>query len=173
MSINKSKLDQIELEFKSGLVTKAISRLEGLSHNNPNEILYREKLAEIYFSVNWLEKAGENWYLTSRTHFKIKSIELFEKQNGSSATQILTVLKFRGDVEKLPKDLKTIYRNLESESLKINGYVPTYSLGKKQPHYKATESTNDKLFTIGCISVIALIIIFTIIGFIAFLKWII
>jgi hypothetical protein len=172
MSINQKKLNQISQEIQAGKISKAISRLEGLIRFNPNEQIYREKLGEIYYSVKWLERAGKYWFLTEREFRKEKAIKIFENQHGNSATQILTALKFRGDVDKLPQEVRSIYRRLEQESLSVNRYIPKYSTNEKRPRLEYSETMIDKLWSFGCLLVFVIIIGLAIIGTIDVFRWI-
>ncbi|MEM1357015.1 MAG: DUF6584 family protein [Bacteroidota bacterium] len=172
MAVNPDKIEQIDREIEAGLISKARSRLEGLLGNDPNETLYREKLGELYYSINWLEKAGEYWFLTKRSPRKSIPIKAFSDNNGNSATRILTVLKFKGDVDKLPEDVMEISRALESESATSNGYVPRYYSSRNGPKHNRPKSKLDGLFMVGCIFMAVAIAASAIVGLITIVKWV-
>lgn len=172
MAVNTNKIEQINREFEAGLISKAISRLEGLLGNDQNETIYREKLGKIYHSVNWLEKAGEYWFLTKRSPEKADAIKAFVDGNGNSATRILTVLKFRGDVDKLPEAVRAIYSALESESAASNGYIPKYSSDQRKPKYDHVQSNTDRFFTAGCIFIGIATAVSAVIGLITIVSWV-
>ena len=84
------KLERIDTELKNGFKSKAIDRLRNLIQQNPNEIQFRDKLAETYYESEFLDVAEKYWILTEPTQKRIKiCVEIYEKSVNYNSLEIL------------------------------------------------------------------------------------
>jgi hypothetical protein len=105
--------------------------------------------------------AGRYWYFEeNKTPEMVKACIEFEKTMGNDPNRIAIALKYKGDteiLEKLELDLE-----INSTQNKVNENL------LEEPE----DSLEDKLVTFGCLSILILIIIFSLIGVYTFFNWI-
>ena len=172
----KDKLEKIDSEIENGLKYKATDRLRNLIQENPNKIELWNKLAEIYYESGFLDSAGKYWILTKPTDERIKKcVEIYEKSVNYSGYQILQELVFRGDKSKLSDYAQKKLTELEIDSKKQVDYVPKFNPKtnkQKNKNSDYNETIKDKLGKLLFFTILALIGIFIIVGFITIVKWI-
>lgn len=172
MAIDEKKVKQINKELSAGLTSKAIARLQGMIFANPDELAYRNMLGEIYYSVHWLEKAGQYWYLGPRDdERKTVAVSAFENHHGNSAFQSLSTLKFWGDVASLTKEVQAIYRNLEERSLVENGAVPKFDKKGRKADEEHQAGLTDRLIGAGCLAITIAVLLLSLLGLITLVRW--
>ncbi len=104
--------------------------------------------------------AGRYWYLEkNKTPEMVDTCIQFEKSMGNDPIGIARVLKFKGDSE-------IIKRLLNETGSPIQNKV------KEKLTEEPDETLGDKLFPIGCITILILIIFFTLIGIYTLFSWI-
>ncbi|MCL6572901.1 MAG: DNA helicase [Bacillus sp. (in: Bacteria)] len=154
-------LEKIEDDIKKNDLGKARDRLHGLISTYPNELELRKKLGDIYFELKYPSMAGRYWYLEeNKTPEMVKACNEFEKFMGNDPYRIARTLKYKGDIEILKR------LELHGEFTSIKNKV------KEKLIQESEDSLQDKLFTIGCLSIFILLITFEVIGVYAFFKWI-
>ncbi|OIK14582.1 DNA helicase [Bacillus sp. MUM 116] len=154
-------LKKIEEDINKNDLGKARDRLHGLISTYPNELELRKKLGDIYFELKYPSMAGRYWYLEeNKTPEMVKACKEFEKSMGNDPNRIARTLKYRGDIEILKR------LELDREISPIKNKV------KEKLLQESEDSLQDKLVTIGCISILILIIMFVVIGVYAFFNWI-
>lgn len=172
----KEKLDKIDSEIENGLKFKATDRLRNLIQENPNEIELWNKLAELYYESGFLDSAGKYWILTEPTDDRIKKcVEIYEKSVNNSGYQILQELVFRGDKSKLSDYAQKKLTELESDSKEKANYIPKFNPKtnkQKKNDYDHKQTFKEKLGGFIFFSVLALIVILIIIGFVTAIQWI-
>lgn len=172
----KEKLEKIDSEVENGLKFKASDRLRNLIQENPNETQLWNKLAELYYESGFLDSAGKYWILTEPTDERIiKCVEIYEKSVNYSGYQILQEITFRGDKLKLSEFAQNKLTKLETDSKKKADYVPKFSPKtnkRKKKNSEYEETFKDKLGKLAFFSILALIGIFIIVGFVTVIKWI-
>ena len=175
MSLKKILL-KVDSEFENGLRYKATDRLRNLIQENPNNIELRNKLAEFYYESGFLDSAGKYWILTEPTDDRIRiCVEIYEKSVNYSGNRILTELVFRGEKSKLPKYAQQKLIELELDSKKKVNHIPKFypkSNTQKSNKTEQKQTLKEKLFGFIFFSVLALIFILLVIGFITVIKWI-
>lgn len=172
----QEKLNKIDLEFENGLRFKATNRLRNLIQENPNEIELWNRLAEYYYKSGFFDSAGKYWILTEPTEARIKMcVDIYEKSVNHSGYQILQEIVFRGDKYKLPHYAQEKLAELESDSRKKMNYIPKFNPKlniQKNNKSAQTQSLKGKLVGVIFFSILAIIVIIIIIGFITVIKWI-
>ena len=172
----KEKLNKIDLEIENGLRFKATDRLRNLIQENPNEIELWNKLAELYYESGFLDSAGKYWILTEPTEDRIKNcVEIYEKSVNYSGYQILQEIVFRGDKSKLTEYAQQKISELESDSKGKVNYVPKFSPKlniQKKNNSEHKQTLKEKLDGLIFFSVLAIIGILIIVGFVTVTKWI-
>lgn len=154
-------LKKIEKDILNNDLGKARDRLHGLISTYPNELELRKKLGEIYFELKYPSMAGRYWYLEeNKTPEMVKACIEFEKSMGNDPNRIARVLKYKGNIEILKR------LELDQAITSIQNKVREKLIEEPE------DSLEDKLVTFGCLSIIILIIIFTLIGVYTFFNWI-
>ncbi|WP_299834251.1 DUF6584 family protein [uncultured Metabacillus sp.] len=154
-------LKKIEEDILKNDLGKARDRLHGLISTYPNDLELRKKLGEIYFELKHPSMAGRYWYLEeNKTPEMVKACIEFEKSMGNDPIRIARALKYKGNTE--------ILKRLELDQ----AITSTQNKVKEKLMEKPEDSFEDKLVTFGCLSIIILIIIFTLIGVYTFFNWI-
>ncbi|MGM7722155.1 DUF6584 family protein [Metabacillus sp. Hm71] len=156
-------LKKIEEDILKNDLGKARDRLHGLISTYPNELELRKKLGEIYFELKHPSMAGRYWYLEeNKTPEMIKACIVFEKSMGNDPIRIARALKYKGNTE--------ILKRLELDQAITSTQNKVKEILMEEP--EPEDSLEDKLVTFGCLSIIILIIIFTLIGVYTFFNWI-
>lgn len=136
-------IKKIEEDIKKNDLGKARDRLHGLISTYPNELELRRKLGNIYFTLKYPSMAGRYWYLEkNKTPEMIQACIQFEKTMGNDPFLIARALKFKGDNE--------ILKNLELDQV----ISPVQDKVKEKLQEEPDDSLYDKLFVIGCFSII-------------------
>lgn len=153
-------IKKIEEDIKKNDLGKARDRLHGLISTYPNELELRRKLGDIYFTLKYPSMAGRYWYLEkNKTPKMIKACIQFEKTMGNDPFLIARALKFKGDNE--------ILKNLELDQV----ISPVQDKVKEKLQEEPDDSLYDRLFVIGCFSIIILTILFALIGVYSLFNW--
>jgi hypothetical protein len=172
----EEKLKRIDLEIQNGMKYTATDRLRNLIQENPNEVQLWNKLAELYYESGFLDSAGKYWILTEPTEERIKNcVEIYEKSVNYSGNQILQDLVFRGDKSKLSEYAQNKLTELELDSNRKVNFIPKFNPKSNTPKKNKTEqkqTLKEKLGGYIFFSILALIFILLIIGFITVIKWI-
>lgn len=156
-------LKRVEEDIKNNDLGKARDRLHGLISTFPNELELRKKLGDIYFELKYPAMAGRYWYLEKhKTPKMVKACIEFENSLGNDINKIDRVLKFKGDIEIL-KGLE-----LDSACLSLQHKVKE----KLEEESDEPIERKQKLVIFGCLSIIILIIILTLVGVYTVFSWI-
>jgi len=160
--IKQSTLNRIKIDIGDKNYGKARDRLHSLIFSYPNELHLRKQLGDIYYHLDYPEMAGRYWFLEEiKTPEMELACTLFTK-SFKTDNEIRGKLKFKGNISELKSDYAI-------EKLKSIGYIPIVSLSDQ-----VVEKTNNaskgnpllaKLFPVGCVVLIALVVIFAIVGF--------
>ncbi len=104
--------------------------------------------------------AGRYWYLEkNKTPEMVDACIQFEKSMGNDPIRIARVLKFKGDSD--------IIKGLQDQAIS-----PMQNKVKEKLTEEPDETLEDKLFTIGCITILIFIIFFSLIGIYTLFSWI-
>ncbi|MDN4525964.1 DUF6584 family protein [Fictibacillus fluitans] len=156
-------LKKIERDIENNDLGKARDRLHGLLASYPDELEVRTRLGDIYYALRHPSMAGRYWYLEkNKTPEMVEACLLFEKSMGNEPFKIARALKFQGDKETLKK-------------LQLDEYIsPTQKKVKEriEDDLVPENKWEDRLFAIGCTSVIILIISLVVIGIYTVFDWI-
>ncbi|MDQ1143869.1 hypothetical protein QE429_000696 [Bacillus sp. SORGH_AS 510] len=154
-------LIKIEEDIKNNDLGKARDRLHGLISTYPDELELRKRLGDIYFELKYPSMAGRFWYLEeNKTPEMVKACNDFEKSMGNDPNRIVRALKYKGNID--------IIKRLELD----HAITSIQKKVKEKLTEEPEDSLVDKLVSYGCLSIIVLIIIFTLIGVYTFFKWI-
>ncbi len=172
----KEKLEKIDSEIEKGLKYKASDRLRNLIQENPNETQLWNKLAELYYDSGFLDSAGKWWILTEPTDERIKKcVDIYEKSVNFSGYQILQEITFRGDKKKLSEFARKKLAELESDSKKKTKHIPKFlpRINKQKKKNSDTKKPlNGNFVTLIIFLVLAIILVFIIVGFATVIEWI-
>jgi hypothetical protein len=95
-------LSRVEEDVKNGDLGKARDRLHSLIQNHPSDTSLRSRLAGIYWQIRLPVEAGRYWYLEeSRSEEEEMAVDIFKKNCGYRAGEILRRLKLKVDTEQL------------------------------------------------------------------------
>ncbi|WP_144527674.1 DUF6584 family protein [Peribacillus simplex] len=153
-------LKKIEEDIKNNDLGKARDRIHGLIITFPDELELRKKLGDSYFALKYPSMAGRYWYLEkNKTPEMVDACIQFEKSMGNDPIRIARVLKFKGDSD--------IIKGLQDQAIS-----PMQNKVKEKLTEEPDETLEDKLFTIGCITILIFIIFFSLIGIYTLFSWI-
>ncbi len=170
MSIEKT-LNRVQSDIEKGDLGKARDRLHSLIFAYPDEISLRTKLAEIYSILKFPSMAGRYWYLDEIKNKEMETaIEIFEKSCGKDPLKLLFALKFRGNIDKLPRYSKDKLLKIQLECKNKYGAYPVFGLkGIKKWEKSLIKEFKNSFFPF----LILFIFIFLIfVGFLTVIKWI-
>lgn len=154
-------MKNIENDIKKNDLGKARDRLHGLISTYPDQLELRKKLGDIYSVLKYPSMAGRYWYLEkNKTPEMVEACTQFEKSMGNDPNRIARALKFKGDNEII-------------KSLKLDQEIsPVQNKVKEKLIEEPGETLEDKFVTIGCFTILILIIFFTLIGIYTLFSWI-
>ncbi|PUB08158.1 hypothetical protein C8K15_1457 [Paenisporosarcina sp. OV554] len=105
--------------------------------------------------------AGRYWYLEkNKTPEMVEACIQFEESMGNDPIRIARALKFKGD--------NGIINRLQLDQ----EISPLQYKVKEKLTEELDDTLGDKLVTIGCITILILIILFTLIGIYALFSWV-
>ncbi|CAI8992036.1 MULTISPECIES: DUF6584 family protein [Bacillus] len=159
--MKEKTLIKIEKDIENHDLGKARDRLHGLIQAYPEDLSLRKKLGDIYFKLQYPTMAGRYWYLEeNKTPEMLQACQRFEKSMGNSPNEIVRALKFKGDSAIINK-LSLNYTSSNIQHRVISQIV-------QGPE----ETWKDTLVTIGCISILLILIITACIGLYTIFNWI-
>lgn len=89
-------------DIERGDLGKARDRLEGMLAGYPDELSLRDRLGEVYWRLQYPERAGRCWYLIESTHPEMDEAKrAFESRYGNDAWLMLDALDYHGGLESL------------------------------------------------------------------------
>lgn len=98
-------LKKIDKEIADGDLGKARERLHGLITGFPNDLSLRKKLGEIYFKLQYPERAGKFWFLEEdKTEEMQYACSKFKRLHHDDSLSILKALRFRGDINQISSE---------------------------------------------------------------------
>ena len=98
----ESILARVGVDVASGDLGKARDRLHTLVFEHPDDLLLRERLAEVYDSLQQPAQAGRYWYLVEPRDDRMTNARAaYERLVGKDPLLLLAGLKFRGDEDAL------------------------------------------------------------------------
>jgi hypothetical protein len=137
-------LERIEEDLKNGDLGKARDRLHSLIRNHPSDTSLRSRLAGIYWQIKLPVEAGRYWYLEeSRSEEEEMAVDIFKKNCGYRASEILHRLKLKVDTELLDTEFA---RRQVRELVKLSGEdgeVPP-SEGRARENYEKLKELKQR-----------------------------
>ena len=98
----ESILARVGVDVAGGDLGKARDRLHTLVFEHPDDLLLRERLAEVYDSLQQPAQAGRYWYLVEPRDDRMTNARAaYERLVGKDPLLLLAGLKFRGDEDAL------------------------------------------------------------------------
>ncbi|EOP53219.1 hypothetical protein IIW_01755 [Bacillus cereus VD136] len=159
--MKEKTLIKIEKDIENHDLGKARDRLHGLIQAYPEDLSLRKKLGDIYFKLQYPTMAGRYWYLEeNKTPEMLQACQRFEKSMGNSPNEIVRALKFKGD----SAIINTLSLNYTSSTIQ-HRVISQIVQGPE-------ETWKDTLVTIGCISILLILIITACIGLYTIFNWI-
>lgn len=160
MSLQQT-LQRVERDIAAGNLGRARDRLHGLVWQYPDDLSLRERLAEVYWQLQFPAMAGCYWYLHEpSTEARQRAVREFEHACGNDPLHLLTRLKFRGDPERLPPYARDKLERLQRECQRKYGKYPVFRA--RRPIMACPAPTwKQRLVGIACLlGAVALISIF-------------
>ena len=125
----ESILARVGVDVASGDLGKARDRLHTLVFEHPDDLLLRERLAEVYDSLQQPAQAGRYWYLVEPRDDRMTNARAaYERLVGKDPLLLLAGLKFRGDEDALAGFARQTVGALRDQVLAIYGEHPPRSV---------------------------------------------
>lgn len=165
MSLEET-LARVRADIESGNLGKARDRLHGLISNRPSDFLLREDLGEVYWDLGDPAMAGRWWYFAEEPTPQMReAIAAFESRHGGEPGAVLRALK----VHFPPPTPYVTARllDLESRARKAGTFREPR---KRQDARRSSSRVASALLQYGCMTLIALVAVLAIVGFVTVLK---
>ena len=118
----ESILARVGVDVASGDLGKARDRLHTLIFEHPDDLSMRERLAEVYDSLQQPAQAGRYWYLAEPRDGRMANARTaYEQLVGKDPLQLLAGLKFRGDEDVLAGFARQTVGELRDRLLAVYG----------------------------------------------------
>ena len=118
----ESILARVGVDVASGDLGKARDRLHTLIFEHPDDLSMRERLAEVYDSLQQPAQAGRYWYLSEPRDDRMANARTaYERLVGKDPLQLLAGLKFRGDEDVLAGFARQTVGELRDRLLAVYG----------------------------------------------------
>lgn len=144
-------LQRVDEDIATGNLGRARDRLHGLVWQYPNDLSLREKLAEVYWQLQFPAMAGCYWYLEEpTTEARQRAIAEFERACGNDPWHMLTRLKFRGDPEQLRPYARYKLERLQQECQRKYGRYPVFR-ARRATMVRSTLTWKQRLQGIACL----------------------
>ncbi|MDR3023763.1 DUF6584 family protein [Chryseobacterium sp.] len=155
---------RIEQDLKEGRKKKACDRLRNMINQFPNDLSLRKKLGQIYFEAGFLDEAGKFWILSKPENNEMEAaVEIYRKSLSNSGNAILNDIVFRGDKDLLDEHAKKVILELEHDSFRVTGQIPTFKAKAREKGRYSEDKTNF-LGQIGFFLFIGFIILLPVLG---------
>jgi hypothetical protein len=170
-------LERIERDLAARDYGRARNSLHGLISSYPDNLALRHRLGDVYWALQYPERAGRYWYLEEdKSPEMLAACRSFERACGDDPLQILFALKFRGDVQAIQETFagRALLSLHESAKAKYSYYVDFRERGAKK-YYNWPERPPSSLpgwLKIGCLLGLFLIITLIVIGLVTLWGWI-
>lgn len=93
-------LARVAADIERGDLGKARDRLEGMVDGYPASLVVREQLGDVYWRLQYPERAGKHWYLIESTRPEMDEAKrAFESRHRGDPLLILEDLDWRGGLE--------------------------------------------------------------------------
>lgn len=160
MSI-ESTLEKVELDIAAGDLGLARERLHGLIASYPYQLDLRERLAEVYWQLQYPAMAGRYWYLANDDlPHRRQACARFEAVCGQDPLQILQALKFRGSLEEVsdPYARQKLQELQQQVKMRYNQEFEFTRRGR--PNYRTVPGgfRYGRLILAGCLIILVLIL---------------
>ncbi len=150
MSLQQT-LQRVERDIAAGNLGRARDRLHGLVWQYPDDLSLRERLAEVYWQLQFPSMAGCYWYLHEpSTEARQRAVREFEHACGNDPLHLLTRLKFRGDPERLPPYARDKLERLQRECERKYGRYPVFHATSKRWQF-SPPSWRRRVAAAGCV----------------------
>lgn len=101
LSLQKT-LARVERDVEAGDLGKARDRLEGLLRAYPSELLIRQRLGDVYWRLQYPERAGLHWYLIESGGPDMETAKRsFESRYGGDPWLMLDAIGFQGGLDSI------------------------------------------------------------------------
>lgn len=93
---------RVERDIERGDLGKARDRLEGLLAAYPDELQIRARLGEIYWRLQYPERAGRHWYLLPSDNSEMDAAkQVFAARHHDDPARILRAIGYHGGLESM------------------------------------------------------------------------
>jgi hypothetical protein len=118
-------LAKVDEDLRRDNLGTARDRLHSLVRAYPDDLSLRARLAEIYDRMHFPAMAGRYWYFEERRTPNVEAaIRAFERSCNNNPLLMLSALKFRGDVVKMPEHARGRLEALRREVHNMRGFLP-------------------------------------------------
>ena len=168
-------LDRAATDVERGDLGKARDRLQGLLAAYPSELEIRRRLGELYWRLQYPERAGLNWYL-----FESESPEMdaakraFEARHGSDPWLMLYAIGFHGGLD----SIEGTYADATIRDLAKRAHVTPArleaALRKRDPNEPEPPDLEPwwvRLIPAGLLGALGLILLFALVGVVTAIGW--
>ncbi len=111
-------LKHVEADIAEGNLGKARDRLHGLLFHYPDDLSLRKRLGDVYFQLQYPERAGCYWFLEKhKTEEMQRSVDAYVQSKGGDPMLILKGLHIGFDPEKISSNYaREILQDLKSKA---------------------------------------------------------
>ena len=166
-------LDRASLDEARGELGKARDRLEGLLVAYPDEIEVRRRLGDVYWRLQYPERAGRHWYLfeSDRPEMELAK-RAFESRYGGDAWLMLNAIGYHGGLDSLDGTYgNTVIRDLAKRAGVTSGKLEA-ALRRRNPSEPVPptpQSWQSKLFLSLALAVVIAVLVLAVVGLITML----
>ena len=159
---------RVSQDIERGDLGKARDRLEGLVAAYPDELAIRDRLGDVYWRLQYLERAGRHWYLFESTRPEMDAAkQAFESRYGGDAWLMLDALGYHGGLESLSGTYADgVIRDLARRARVSPGKLET-ALRRRNPNESVAPPVEPwwtRLVPIALMTVLVLMLVLSCIG---------
>jgi len=168
-------LDRAAADGARGDLGKARSRLEGLLQAYPAELIIRRRLGEVFWQLQYPERAGRYWYMfEDETPEMAAAKRAFEGRYGGDAWRMLDAIGFHGGLDSLSGTYADgVIRDLAKRSGVTPGRLEA-ALRRSNPNEPASpvlEPWWSRLVPVVLLVVLGAVLLLAVIGAIVASSW--
>lgn len=168
-------LDRAAADARRGDLGKARDRLQGLLAAYPSELEIRRRLGDLYWRLQYPERAGLNWYLFESESPDMDAAKLaFEARHGSDPWRMLDAIGFHGGLDSIESTYAdATIRDLAKRARVTPGRLEA-ALRRRNPNEPEPPDLEPwwvRLIPAGLLGALGLILLFALVGVVTAAGW--
>jgi len=164
-------MERVSSDVARGDLGKARDRLEGLLAAYPDDLEIRRRLGDLYWRLQYPERAGRHWYLieSERPEMDVAK-RAFESRYGGDAWLMLDAIGYHGGLDSLEGTYgDAVIRDLAQRAGVSPGKLEA-ALRRRNPNEPVPptpESWRSKLFVWSLLGVVVVVLVLAVVGLFA------